>query len=246
MTRVEHIGNATLYLGDCREILPRLARPDFIASDPPYGQRVNTMIETRYEADAGRYRSAGGRNVFRKTSYPKGLRGDDGPFDPSHLLEAADRVLIWGAHKFSHVLPRGRWLVWDKVPTGKVRDQGDGEMAWTNVEPDRVVRFHRRLWDGLSVAGGYETRVERVGAAAARRSHPTQKPVDLMVWCLQDIEAAGVVCDPYMGSGATGIACTLMGLPFIGIEIEPVYFDAACRRIEEAHRQGRLFAGELA
>src|SRR5690606_23898717 len=78
-------------------------------------------------------------------------------------------------------------------------------------------------------------------AIALEREHPTQKPVSLMVWCLGFLPKAETILDPFMGSGTTGVACVNLGRKFIGIEIEPRYFDIACRRIEEAYRQPRLF-----
>ena len=75
------------------------------------------------------------------------------------------------------------------------------------------------------------------------REHPTQKPVGVMKWCLDQLpDEVEIVLDPFMGSGTTGVACAHLGRKFIGIEIEPKYFDIACRRIEEAQRQGQLFS----
>ena len=79
-------------------------------------------------------------------------------------------------------------------------------------------------------------------AAALSRSHPTEKPVGLMCWCVERVTPADIILDPFMGSGTTGVACANLGRKFIGIEIDPGYFDIACRRIEEAYRQPRLFA----
>jgi hypothetical protein len=70
--------------------------------------------------------------------------------------------------------------------------------------------------------------------------HPTTKPVPLMVRLVAKMPGASVI-DPFMGSGATGVACAQLGRKFIGIEIEPRYFDIACRRIEQAYAQGKLF-----
>ncbi len=76
--------------------------------------------------------------------------------------------------------------------------------------------------------------------ALQQRVHPTQKPVGIMEWCLQRVKGQ-IILDPFMGSGTTGVACIQMGRKFIGIEIEEAYFDIACRRIEEAYRQGDMF-----
>jgi len=243
------IGNARLWLGDCREILPTLERPFAIVSDPPYGQRLNTNVTgrsvTNRKSGAGRaYRVPAAGNlrshVKAAVMWPHGIAGDDEPFDPAQLLASSDRVLLWGAHKFGNRLPQGRWLAWDKVPTGKVRDQGDGELAWTNVKPDAPMRIHRLLWDGVCVGSAARHEV----TAGQQRVHPTQKPVSLMTWALGFVEApAGArICDPYMGAGSTGLAALALGLSFDGIECEPMYFDEACRRIEDAQRQQRLFA----
>jgi hypothetical protein len=78
-------------------------------------------------------------------------------------------------------------------------------------------------------------------AIANDRAHPTQKPVSLMEWCLEFLPTATTILDPFMGSGTTGVACARRGRRFIGIEIEPRYFSIACRRIEEAQRQGEMF-----
>ena len=235
--RVERIGRATLYLGDWREV-PDLQTPAAIISDPPYGQRLKTNVR----GNGGRTTGSGGPIKERPVPYPTGIVGDDKPFDPAPLLTMAETVVLWGAHKFSDRLPEGSWLCWDKMPNGKIRDQGDGEAAWVN-QRGRPLRIFRHLWDGLCIAGGYETRNERKGQAAAPRCHPTQKPVDLMAWTIAQarVPSGGLILDPYMGGGSTGIAAVLAGHDFIGVEIEPLYFEAACERIDKAQRQSGLF-----
>lgn len=242
--REEIIGRARLILGDCRDILPTLPKVDAVVTDPPYGQayKVNTFHKggTR---DSAVVQRNGATLMVRPNVHPE-IQGDDTPFDPSHLLGIAPKTLIWGSHKFGHLLPQGRTLVWDKVPTGKIRSQGDGETAWTNVDGAGALRIFRLLWDGLCVGKGARHEV----TAGQKRLHPMQKPEALMRWCLQQIDATGVVLDPYMGSGSTAVAAMRMGLSFIGIESVPAYFDIACERlrgvqaeIEEEARQGFLF-----
>lgn len=241
MARVEQIGLATLHLAEWQDVHD-LPRPAAIISDPPYGQAVNTNVSKKADPDGARYKANGARNLASGgKNYPE-IRGDGRPFNPSPLLSMADIVVLWGAHKFADKLPEGSWLCWDKVPNGKVKSQGDGEAAWIS-QRRRPLRMFRHLWDGLSIAGGYETRVERVGAAAVKRVHPTQKPVDLMTWTIAQarVPAGGLILDPYMGAGSTGIAAVLAGYPFIGVECEPLYFDAACRRIDRAQQQLKLF-----
>jgi len=246
MMRVEHLAeNVSLYLGDSREILPTLPRPAAIVSDPPYGQRQNTNImepgrnrgyrsNLPNQGQAAHKRTNNGtlRGSGFVTMWPRTIAGDDADFDPSHLLTAADIVLIWGAHRFGSRLSAGSTLVWDKVPTGKVRDQGDGEIAWLNVWPPRPVRIFRLLWDGVCVGPAARHEV----TAGQSRVHPTQKPEALMSWCIAQarVPASGVICDPYMGAGSTGVAAVRAGYGFVGMELEPLYFETACRRIADA------------
>lgn len=233
--RVETIGSATLYLGDCREILPGIGAVDAVVTDPPYGQsyKVNTFYAGGTRENAVVQRNGSTLRVRPNVYDP--IIGDDEPFDPTHLLSLAPDIIIWGAHKFGHQLPEGSFLVWDKVPTGKKRDQGDGEVAWIN-RPGAPLRIFRLLWDGLCVGVGARHEV----TAGQKRHHPMQKPEALMVWCL-GFTTAALVLDPYMGAGATGVACARLGRRFIGIEIEERYFDIACRRIEAAQKQGDMF-----
>lgn len=258
--RVEHLAeDVSLYLGDCREILPTLARPAAILSDPPYGQKQNTNVRgaggiravtppgcggraianVQKVRDVGRKSGGGLHSTGIAVEFPEGIQGDGEAFDPSLLLKAAPRVLLWGAHRFADRLPMGSWLVWDKVPTGKIRDQGDGEAAWLNDDPPRPLRIYRLLWDGVCVGSAARDEV----TAGQQRVHPTQKPVVLMEWCLAqaNIPRGGAILDPYMGAGSTGIAAVRRGHPFIGIEIEPLYFATACRRISAALNQPDMF-----
>lgn len=234
-TKVE-IGDATLYLGDCREIAPTLQPVDVVVTDPPYGQayKVNTFYKggTR---DSAVVQRNGKTLLVRPNTYPD-IYGDDEPFDPSPWVSFAPTVVMWGAHKFADRLPPGGWFVWDKVPTGKRRDQGDGEAAWVNR--DQPMRIFRLLWDGLCAGKGARHEV----TAGQKRHHPAQKPEALMAWTLAEIGASGTVFDPYMGAGSTGVAAARHGCKFIGIEIEPRYFDIACERITAAYAQQRLFA----
>lgn len=211
--RKEVIGNATLYLGDCLEILPTLAPFAAVVTDPPYG--INYKHGARF----------GGKQMGTDGM---GIVGDDQPFDPSPWL--AYECLFWGAEHFKRRLPDGgRWLVWNKRRAGVVRDQGCVENAWHSKSG--VTRIFHHIWDGADI--GVERGLPRV--------HSNQKPIALMEWCLAFV-APGTILDPYMGSGTTGLACHRADRPFIGIEIDPQHFKNACERIDAAHRQERLFA----
>jgi len=132
------------------------------------------------------------------------------------LLNAADKAIIWGGNYFP--LPPSRcWLVWNKPERGFTL--AEAELAWTNF--DQIVR----VFDAPRSEPG--------------RQHPTQKPVAVLSWCVG--KTKGAVVDPFMGSGTTGVACVKLGRKFIGIELQPKYFDIACQRIEDAYKQPDMF-----
>lgn len=235
MGRIEHLAEGvTLYLGDNRDILPALERSDALVTDPPYGQRyrVNTFYAGGTRENAVVQRN--GKMLTVSPTVYEPIIGDDAPFDPSHLLNLAPEILIFGAHKFADRLPPGGWLVWDKVPTGKIRDQGDGEAAWINR--DQPMRIFRLLWDGLCVGEGARHEV----TAGQKRLHPSQKPEALMLWCMGFIKGQSVL-DPYMGSGSTGVAAVRRGKAFTGIERAEKYFDISCRRVSDALSRPDMF-----
>lgn len=217
--RVE-IGNAVLYRGNCLEILPDLTGIDAVISDPPYGMNWDTDY-TRFTGGASSARTKSER-----------IKNDAKPFDPSPFL-GFPSVILFGANHYANRLPKGSWLVWSKRPMTKLGTfLSDCELAWKKGG-EGVYLFHQE-WDGFN----------RQGERGVAREHPTQKPVALMGWCIQqaNVPAGGVVSDPYMGSGTTGVACANLGRRFIGIELDPRYFDIACKRIEQAQAQADLFA----
>ncbi len=206
--RIEHLAEGvTLYCGDCREVLPTLGKVDAVVTDPPYGMKWNGKI-TRGKNGTGK---PGATRHYGET-----IAGDDGPFDASMFLGFSE-VLLWGFNHFPDQLARGTALVWLKrYDTGFGSFLSDAELAWVN-------KGH----------GVYCRRDVSNQGESAEREHPTQKPVSLMEWCLNFI-VGETILDPFMGSGTTGVATVKLGRKFIGIEIEPKYFDIACRRIQAA------------
>jgi len=216
------IGDATLYCGDCLSILHKLGDVDAVVSDPPYG--------------IGYQHSGLGRGIKAPVN-TKPIHGDDQLFDPAPWIDLCGigshrkALLLWGADHFKTRLPDGgRFLCWDKsCGQGPADSFVDAEFAWTNRKNSRCI--YRHFWKGATRSGkdGFES----------YRSHPSQKPVELMRWCLETarIGLSKTVLDPYMGSGTTGVACVTSGRKFIGIEIDPDYFAIACKRIEAAQRQ---------
>jgi site-specific DNA-methyltransferase (adenine-specific) len=210
------IGRAKLALGDCRDILPTLGRVDAVVTDPPYGL-------------GGLWQGGGGETT--KTSWrfdPAEARAWDGA--PAVFVEdivAANDcpAIVWGGNYFDLPQKRG-WLVWDKgIPDFTT---GHSELAWTTI--DQPIRNFKICPNVMTPTGADGSKV-----------HPTQKPIALMRWCLGFLPDAQTILDPFMGSGTTGVAAVQMGRDFIGIEREPKYFDIACRRIEEAQKQGDMF-----
>lgn len=217
---VEQIGDATLMLGDCREILPTLGQVDAVVTDPPYGIGVDRSMSA---AGGTKHGSA----LAAKRHYGA-IGWDDQPVDADllRLVMLAGRWNVIFGGNYYPLPPTRCWLVWDKEINGEF---ADCELAWTNLlKPVKRIRW---MWNGMLRKGQEE-----------RGDHPTQKPVGVMSWCLQQLpDGTKSIIDPFMGSGTTGVACAKAGMRFIGIEREQQYFDAACRRIEEAYRQPRLF-----
>ncbi len=228
MSRIETIGDATLYLGDCREILPTLGKVDAVVTDPPYGM-----------AHSGNsHRFSGGQTRRGKGCNHGPVIGDDEPLDPTICLQGGAQI-IWGMNHFPQHLRPGTALMWLKRNDSAFGSfLSDGEIAWFSRG--------RGVYAFKSVSAGSTKAMEWCGDAYAPSAHPTQKPIELMAWCLGFLPDAEVILDPFMGSGTTGVACANLGRKFIGIEIEPKYFDIACRRIEQAYKQPRLFKDEPA
>lgn len=146
---------------------------------------------------------------------------DDKPADMSWLPPMGVPAIVWGGNYFE-LPPTRAPLVWDKNNAG--RDFADFELAWTNL--DMVAR--RIVYRPMNMDGGKE--------------HPTQKPIEVMRWCVNFLpSSAEIVLDPFMGSGTTGVAAVKLGKQFVGVEINPTYFDLACRRITEALQATDMF-----
>lgn len=211
-----------LYQGDCLEVLPTLGKFDAVVTDPPYG------IGESSASVASRQRKAGGTSKSLADQRDYGAFGwDSNPASPEQIeaIRACSRwQIIFGGNYFT-LGPTSCWLIWDKQNGDN--DFADCELAWTNL-PKAVRRIYWR-WNGMIRKGQEE------------RFHPTQKPLGVMEWCLTHIPDAKTICDPFMGSGTTGIAAVKAGLQFAGIEKDARYFDIACKRISDALKQPDFF-----
>lgn len=147
---------------------------------------------------------------------------NEAPDFMADVVAIGENAIVWGGNYFNLPPSRG-WLSWFKPDAPP--SMAHFELAWTSFDANC-----KQLSQSISA-----TNPERVG-------HPTQKPLRLIEWCLGLAKNPSTIADPFMGSGTTGVACANMGKTFYGVEREPKYFDIACKRIEAAYAQGRLFA----
>jgi DNA modification methylase len=203
-------GAVRLICGDCLEILPTLEAGgvDAVVTDPPYG--------IKYDAGHSKYKNGVNRNG--------GAEWDKAPFDPRPIINLGLPTILWGGNCFASRLPdHAGWLCWRKtVRNGAKIRQADMELAWTNCVKRSQTFEH--LWIGAYKAS----------ESGIRNVHPTQKPIIVMEWCLSLLPNATTILDPFMGSGTTGVACVNTGRRFVGIELDPGYFEIAKRRIQAA------------
>lgn len=227
MSRVETIGNATIYLGDCRAVLGSLDSFDLVVTDPPYGT-------------GGWRRDEGGQG-----SNPRGKLikedWDSGATDWLKLCRLAPVMAFapatpkWLAGFEAAGYVKFRWLYMRKLDP---RPQVGGRTAWS-IEPICVASL-----DGFQLYGGTDWKdasTPRLGRDEDGTGHPYQKPVEVMTWLIDKTKAVTVV-DPFMGSGTTGVAAVRLGRKFIGVEMDEKYFDMARKRIEDAAKQPDMFA----
>ena len=201
-----------LHLGDCLDIMRNIPDKsiDAVITDPPYG------IDHIHAG--GRSSNNGWSEALYSGNWDK-ERPRKEYFD--EIIRVSKTTIIWGGNYFSDYLPpKMRWLVWDKGQRNF--SLADFEMAWTNQnKASRIFEYSRAL------------------ANKQGKVHPTQKPTELMKWCIEFVEG-DTILDPFMGSGTTGVACVQTGRNFIGIEIDEGYFKIAEKRIHDAQQQMRL------
>jgi site-specific DNA-methyltransferase (adenine-specific) len=245
--RIETIGEATLYLGDCREILPTLPKVDAVVTDPPYS--ISTPGVGRWEQRYGR--TPGDLDFFEGDDDWEGMATKvcEAVALATALLEAHGSVYVWCGHRqFGRIISQleaaawsTRFLVWSKMhPVPAAPGAGWPSGAELCVYGYRSGR--RWAWrtcpfaSNVFVADGF-----RFGKPG-KVDHPTQKPIEVIDPLIRASSFRDdMILDPFMGSGTTGVAAIKLGRKFIGIEIEPKYFDIACRRIEEAAAQPDMF-----
>ena len=244
--RVEHLAEGvTLYLGDCREILPGIERADALICDPPYG---NSNHDGDLNARLNDHRGIENKPI-----------ANDGA---SEMRDVVDAVLKQAVR----LLPKeasacccfcgggGPTPVFAWLANRMDRDglQFFHSVIWDKKNPGLGIRY-RRQHEMLMVAHRKGSRIrwgDNVPAVAniismmpdRERAHPNEKPVRLMQQIVSTHSRAGdIILDPFMGSGTTGVAAVMLGREFIGVEIDEGYFDIACRRISDALARPDLF-----
>ena len=220
-----NIKNATMYNCDCMELMKQYPDKHFDLAivDPPYGI-----------GESGDRNKSRGKLAVAK-DYKAFAGGDIEPPNKEYFIElqrVSKNQIIWGANHFASNLPNPSsscWIVWDKV-TGQ-SDFADCELAFTSFKS--AVRQFTFQWSGM-LQGDMKNKEHRI--------HPTQKPVKLYQWLLDNYAKNGdKILDTHLGSGSIAIACNDMGYELIGCELDIDYFNAACERIKRESQQERLF-----
>lgn len=243
--RTEHIGDATLYLGDCLEILPTLGKVDAVVTDPPYcsggfsetgkksaqgmGLRSETIRELGWFVN-DRMTTGGIAWLMRQVAlWSFRILRDGGSmiaFTDWRQLSNLSPAIESAGYRFQNL------VVWMKPSAGL----GSGFRA----QHELAMQFTKGTGVYYNASCGNVIACGRI--TASEREHQTEKPVELIHKLAEVVSDGGqTILDPFMGSGTTGVACANLGRKFIGIEIEPKYFDIACKRIETAYLQPRLF-----
>lgn len=210
------IGDCTLYRGDCMEVLPTLGRFDAVITDPPYG--IADLWNGVQSGKRGKSKLWDGDNAWDTVTLQKEV-----------ALSVSKGVIsiIWGGNYYDLPPSRG-YLIWDKC---QKFSNADSEYAWCSwAKTPRTFRL---------------SRIDAFANSGDTKEHPTQKPLALMKWCIEQAGNPQTILDPFMGSGTTGVAAIQLGRTFTGIEREAKYFDIACKRIEQAYAQGQLFPVEV-
>ena len=204
-----------LRLGDCLELMREIpdASIDAVITDPPYGIGENNKKNLS-------------RGKLAKSKDYGDFDWDKSRIGQTHfqlMRRVSKHQVIFGGNYYTDYLPpSASWIVWDKL--NGTNDFADCEMAWTSHK--RAARMFRYMWNGM------------LKQKPEQRFHPTQKPLDLLLWIVANYTNEGdTILDPFMGSGTTGVACARLNRNFIGIEINPQYFEIAKRRIAEAQAQ---------
>jgi site-specific DNA-methyltransferase (adenine-specific) len=231
--RIEQIGDATLYLGDCMEVLPTLPKVDAVITDPPYG--IGFKYASHDDTPQGY-----GEWLWLILAAAERLCTPNSPVFVFQAMLNARRFGDWfprnwriyaAAKNFVQIRPIAMQYAFDPVVCWWTDGEGRPWSAGTNSRDFYVA----------------DTASQVCNKGNLEKGHPCPRPLDqMLVLVAQWARHESTILDPFMGSGTTGVACAQLGRKFIGIEREPKYFDIACRRIEQAYAQGQLFPQQQA
>lgn len=239
--REEQIGDARLILGDCREVLPTLGLVHHTIGDPPYEASLHASknsLRGRVRVDTGpdlKGLDFDAIDSIRDDIVALCQEATTGWFIAFCTVEG---VAKWADAINASLMKYKRACLWVKPDsTPQLNGQGPAQGAECFVAA-WCGKGHAK-WNSGGKRGVY---THLVNPRDRQGEHPTEKPWRLMSEILQDFTRPNeTILDPFMGSGTTGVACAKLGRKFIGIELEPRYFDIACKRIEDAYKQGDLF-----
>ncbi len=198
---------ATIYLGDCLELLPEMPKVDLVLTDPPYGKKPSRdgmgVAKRKFSVVDNVWDVVPGKKIF-----------DD-------MILCSSEQIIWGANYFFQLLnPTNCILVWDKNTETSVL--AHCELAWTSFK--KVTKIFRFTWNGM---------LQENMKNKESRQHPTQKPTQLMYWCIEQADKPKTILDPFMGSGTTLVAAKQLNRQAIGIEIEEKYCEIGAKRLSQ-------------
>ena len=208
---------------DCLEAMKQMDDNEFDLSivDPPYGIGINKQSQGK------------GGGVAKKIQYTKKNWDSSAPQKQyfNELIRVSKNQIVWGANHFISKIPfdSSCWIVWDK-DNGNT-DFADCELAWTSFKTS--VRKFKWKWQGMLQQDMKNKEI---------RIHPTQKPVKLYEWLLDNYANEGdKILDTHLGSGSIALACHNRGFDLTGFEIDKEYFDNAVERLRVHQSQLTMF-----
>lgn len=243
----------SIMLGDCREILPTLGKVDHVICDPPYEKHMHDKRGLFFRTDGGPvskhlpFASIDGVRDEVTVAMAAACRGWLLVFCTSEgVAQWRDSIEATGArYKRSCV-----WIKPDSAPQFNGQGPAHGDeclvAAWCADESEfeRIITAWcgdgKSRWNGGGRRGVF---THNVNPPSRQGEHPTEKPVALMCELVNLFTNPGnLICDPFCGSGTTGVAAVKFGRQFVGIEKDSKWFDLSCRRISAAYKQADLFA----
>ncbi len=244
MSRVETIGRATLYLGDCREVLPTLGKVDAVVTSPPYNlvKEGSGGSTTTFNSHEDRYAEW----------YCDELPEDQYQEQQKEIIRLCMSICngsVFYNHKVRYAWARRGavyhpldWLrefpLWCEIIWDRCGALGNNTPRFA-IQDERIYQLGRPV---VFDRAGLSTIWRFPPDSSTETGHVCAFPIELPRRCIAtSTYPHSIVLDPYLGSGTTGVAAVQTGRKFIGCEIDPTYFDIACKRIEDAQRQGQLF-----